>query len=131
MLQPVDHRIPSSASSSILLNPQAGQELMDHNIPVLHEVSLSHDELVSDAIPLPCLGLSVLQADIIASISKFQVESGGDMSRGVHIIDIVQEIQACHPNITVPEFLWVFFFVHDLTEYLSHYTTTALQQSSF
>jgi len=72
------------------------------------------------AIPLPRFGLSVLQADIIASISKSQVESGGDMSRGVHIIHIVQEIQSRYPNITVPEF---FFATEQLLSECLIYTT--------
>lgn len=102
VLQLVDLHIPSRSSSPT----QAGQEQMDHNIPVLQEISPS-DVSVSDSedgLP-PCFALSVLQTDIIASISNLQVESGGDMETGVHIISIVHEIQSLHPNITIPEFL--------------------------
>jgi hypothetical protein len=105
VLQLVDPHIPSRSSSPT----QAGQDQMDHNIPVLQEISLS-DVSVSDSedeLPdaTPCFVPSVLQTDIIASISNLQVESGGDMETGVHIISIVQEIQSRHPNITIPEFL--------------------------
>jgi len=102
----VDHHIPSS-TSSIQINPQASQERMDYSIPVLHETddSDSEDKLMPDARQIPsCFALSVLRADIIASISEFQVESGGDMRTGVHIISIVQEVQSRHPNVTVSEF---------------------------
>jgi hypothetical protein len=108
VLQLVDHHIPSSPT--LLSNFQADQERMDHDITVLQEMSLlddsisdSEDELLPDTIP--CFTLSVLQADIIESITKLQIERGGDMGAGVHIIPVIQEIQLRHPNITAPEFL--------------------------
>jgi len=103
---PVDHHIPSSPT--LLSNLQADQERMDHDT-VLQEISLSDDSFSDseDELPpdtIPCFTPSVLQADIIESISNLQIESGGDMGAGVHIISVIQEIQLRHPNITAPEF---------------------------
>lgn len=111
---PVDHRVPSSPA---LLRPS--QERTNHIVAALQEMSFSddssvgtsqnqvhisnsEDELLPDSVPR--LALSILQADIVASISAHQVEAGGNMETGVHVVALVQEMHLRHPNITMSEF---------------------------